>query len=68
MRKLNARERDILRHRFALEGAEWMTGAALAKKYGVSTSRIWQIETASIRRILKKYLEDEPERNKVSGY
>jgi DNA-binding XRE family transcriptional regulator len=52
------RDLDILKHRFGLDGAPFMTLQDLGKKYGFTRERIWQIECRLVRELQKsKYLQ-----------
>lgn len=58
LKSLNSRERDVIVHRFGLEGAEEMTLEDLGHKHHVSKERIRQIESEALemlRTAIKTY-------------
>jgi RNA polymerase primary sigma factor len=51
--KLNARESEILRHRFGLDGEEEKTLEEVGVKFGVTRERIRQLQNMALKRLRK---------------
>ena len=56
---LDPKARDIIRHRFGLEGAEICTLRKLGERYSLSRERIRQLQNAALRE-LRQAIEAEP--------